>query len=200
MSGPLDFRKSPADDPAPRGESPWYVEWFLPVESETGPVYFGGRVVFAVLLALYTWKLARAPLSGMTIMGAWIHLVNLPFHEAGHIFFRPLGRLWTSAGGSIMQLLVPLVILVAFLWKMRNGFGAAVAFWWFGQNFVDLAPYINDARAMTLPLIGGNTGQTAPYGFHDWNFILTELNMVHRDQSLARGAFSAGVVIMVLAL
>jgi len=44
---------------------------------------------------------------------------------------------------------VPIACLVAF-WRRRDRFGAAVAVWWAGQNLVDLAPYINDARALQL--------------------------------------------------
>ena len=69
--------------------------------------------------------------------------------------------------------------------------------WWFGQNFIDIAPYINDARSLTLPLLGGNTGDSAPYGFHDWEFILTEMNLLRYDHSLANLSHKIGVLIMV---
>jgi hypothetical protein len=53
------------------------------------------------------------------IFDSFWHLVNLPFHEAGHIIFRPFGRLMTSLGGSMMQVLVPLVCMAVFLVKTR---------------------------------------------------------------------------------
>ena len=99
---------------------------------------------------------------------SYMHLVNLPFHEAGHIFFRPFGSFMTSLGGTIGQLLMPLICLSVLLVKTRDTFGAAVTLWWFGQNFFDIAPYINDARSLSLPLVGGNFGHSSPYGFHDW--------------------------------
>jgi hypothetical protein len=37
-------------------------------------------------------------------------------------------------------------------------FGAAVAIWWAGENLIDVAPYINDARELKLVLLGGKTG------------------------------------------
>ena len=133
-------------------------------------------------------------------MDSFWHLVNLPFHEAGHIFFRPLGRFMTSLGGSLGQLLMPLVCLVVFLVKTRDAFAAAFALWWFGENFLDLAPYINDARSLCLPLLGGNTGRTSPYGFHDWEFILKKLGWIQHDHTLAVFAHTFGCILMIFAL
>jgi len=102
-----------------------------------------------------------------------MHLVNLPFHEGGHVVFSFFGsRLLTSLGGSLMQLIIPLTCAAVLLFRTRDPFGAALAVWWLGESFVDLAPYIADARALSLTLLGGGTGATTPYGFHYWNFIL----------------------------
>jgi hypothetical protein len=65
---------------------------------------------------------------------------------------------------------------------------------------MDLAPYINDARSLTLPLLGGNTGKTSPYGFHDWEFILHESGLTHYDHALARIAYILGTILMTCAL
>lgn len=110
---------------------------------------------------------------------AWImhflHNLNLPVHEAGHVVFRIFGsELWTSLGGSIFQVLMPLVFCFALLIKPRDILGASVGLWWAFQNLVDVAQYIGDALPMKLPLINGVTGAESPYGFHDWNYILGE--------------------------
>ena len=88
--------------------------------------------------------------------------------------------------------------MAAFLFKTRDTFGASVALWWFGENFLDIAPYINDANRLVLPLLGGNTGQTAPYGFHDWEYILTESGIVDHAQAIAGVCFVAGAIIMLI--
>jgi hypothetical protein len=75
-----------------------------------------------------------------------------------------------------------------------------VALWWHGQNFVDIAPYIADARAGELMLLGGNTGQSSPYGFHDWQFILGETGLLNCDQGLAWAAHLLGLAVMAVAL
>ena len=65
---------------------------------------------------------------------------------------------------------------------------------------MDLAPYINDARSLTLPLLGGNTGRTSPYGFHDWEFILKELGIAKYDHVFAHLADKLGSLLMICAL
>jgi hypothetical protein len=51
-----------------------------------------------------------------------------------------------------------------------------------------------------LPLLGGNFGHSAPYGFHDWQYLLTESGLLQYDHVLAKAAFAMGSVIMLLSL
>lgn len=110
---------------------------------------------------------------------AWImnflHCINLPVHEAGHVVFRIFGsQFWMTLGGSLFQVMMPLVFCLVLLIKQRDILGASVGLWWAFQNCVDVAMYIGDALPMKLPLINGVTGAESPYGFHDWNYILGE--------------------------
>ena len=129
---------------------------------------------------------------------SFMHLVHLPFHEAGHILFMPFGSFLTSLGGSLTQVLVPLVCLGTFLVKSRDPFGAAVALWWTGQSLMDLGPYIGDARALQIVLLGGGTG--AEVEGHDWEAILATLGLLPYDVFLGRVATFTGMVLMVTAL
>ena len=117
----------------------------------------------------------------------FIHNVNLVFHEAGHWIFRPFGSLMGAFGGSLMQCLMPLIVMIQFL-RQRDNFGASVGLWWVGYNFLDVAPYIYDAWDKKLPLLGGIIGQENP-DVHDWHFILTRLDIMEHH---ARIAFFAG--------
>lgn len=141
-----------------------------------------------------------AGIAGNTAGQTLLHLVNLPFHEAGHLFFRPLGSLITSLGGTLGQFLIPLLCMTVFLLKTRDPFDGAVCLWWFGENFIDIAPYINDARAGRLPLLGGNFGHSSPYGFHDWEYLLTETGLLRYDKMLAKVAHGFGSLLMALAV
>ena len=126
-----------------------------------------------------------------------MHLVDLVFHEAGHVLFAPFGAFMTTLGGSLMQVLVPIVCAVAFFTK-QDAFGAAVAAWWAGQSLVDLGPYIADARALQIVLLGGATGGEVEG--HDWDAILTTLGWLHRDRQLGIAAHVVGSAVMVASL
>jgi hypothetical protein len=151
-------------------------------------------------MLIWSFKFILSSMDSGYAMNSFWHLVNLPFHVAGHLIFRPLGRFMTSLGGSLTQLFIPLLCLVVFLLKTRDTFAAAFALWWVGENFMDLAPYIDDARSLSLPLLGGNTGRTSPYGFHDWEFILKETGLSRYDHALASTACRFGAVLIIFAL
>lgn len=166
------------------------VSWFA----------FIGRMLVFIGLVLWSWRFISAPIASNEVGQSFMHLINLPFHEAGHIIFRPFGTFITSLGGSLGQVLMPTICFGTLLFKTRDPFGASVALWWIGENFLDMAPYINDARAGDLPLLGGNFGHSSPYGFHDWEYLLTESGLLQYDHALAKTAFFIGSLIMLLAL
>jgi hypothetical protein len=162
------------------------------------PVYFWGRAVVFLIIFIWGWKFIFTPITSKYLLNTYMHMINLPFHEAGHIVFKLFGRFMSSLGGSLGQILIPLICLFTLLIKTRDTFGASITLWWTGQNFIDLAPYINDARSLTMPLLGGNIGLFSPYGFHDWEFILTESRLLQYDHSIARGSFFIGSTLIIL--
>lgn len=149
------------------------------------------------LLAWWTFGFVRHPVDGEYVGSSFLHLINLPFHEAGHIIFSPFGSFLTSFGGSLLQLIVPVVCAVSF-WRRADKFAVCVCAWWAGQNLVDLAPYIADARALALPLLGGATG--AEVEGHDWEAILASLGWSQHDRTLGGGAHYLGVLAMATSL
>lgn len=165
------------------------------VTPDMNPIAFWGRVLLFAVLMIWGLRFMFSSVESNAVGESFLHLINLPFHEAGHIFFRPFGQFLMSLGGTLGQLLMPSVCMAAFLIK-GDAFASSVCLWWLGQNFMDIAPYINDARAGLLPLLGGNTGQTSPYGFHDWEYILTETGLLPYDRSIALASQGLGIVIM----
>lgn len=153
------------------------------------------RVALVVLLCYWTFRFIAYPMREDVIGSSVVHLPDLIFHEAGHILFSPFGDFLTTLGGSLLQVIVPIVCAVAFLTTNRDLFGAAVMAWWTGQNLLDVAIYINDARALQLTLIGGHTG--AEVEGHDWERILTMTNALHLDHRIAMSVQSAGALLMV---
>src|ERR1041384_1253941 len=156
-----------------------------------------GRAGLLALLAWWTWRFVPHPLNWLVTNSSFLHLINLPFHEAGHIIFSPLGEFVTILGGSLMQVIVPVVCAVAF-WRQGDWFGAAVSGWWAGENLVDVAPYIADARALQMPLLGGGTG--AEVEGHDWEAILTRLGWLQFDRTLGMWTHVIGSLLMMAAL
>ena len=154
------------------------------------------RIALVAGLAVWTVAFARTPLSP-DINESFLHLPNLVFHEAGHVIFSPFGRFLTVLGGSLLQCTIPVVAAIAFI-RQEQPFSAAVCGWWAGQNFVDLAPYIADARALQMVLLGGRTG--AEVEGHDWEFLLTQLRLTHLDHGIGMTAYVLGITIMVGAL
>lgn len=161
-------------------------------------LYFYGRLLMFLFLTVWGVKFIFAPIGGEYIGSSFMHLINLPFHEAGHLIFSIFGDFMRVLGGTVAQILIPLVCAIAFL-RRRDGFAASCALWWMGQSFVDAAPYIYDARAGQLMLLGGITGQENP-DFHDWHNILERLNLLPFDHIIAYLSKSAGVVLILLSL
>ena len=167
------------------------------------PLYRAGRLLVFLGLVWLSWSLIFSPVDfwqGNVASRSFLHNINLPFHEFGHLMFRAFGSLMHSLGGSMGQLLMPLVCFFVLLWQTGDAFGAAVCLWWLGESLLDLAPYIHDALHLSMPLLGGNEGSSSPYGFHDWKFILTETGLIQNAENIAHFIHVAGSVVMSLAL
>lgn len=170
-------------------------DWLLYVESKINPFYFGGRVLVFLIIIIWGLKFIFTPMESNYTGRSFLHMINLPFHEAGHIIFSPFGEFLSVLGGSLMQLLIPLICFFVFIIKTKDTFAASVSLWWLGQSFMDLAPYINDARELKLILLGGVTGREVP-GYHDWEFILTKLGLLRHDHTLADISNTIGILLM----
>lgn len=157
-----------------------------------------GRVLLLIALAWWTWLFLVWPMREDTIGASFLHLISLPFHEAGHILFSPFGDLMTSLGGSLSQVLVPVICWIAFSTTSPSPFGSAVMCWWAGENLMDVAVYVNDARSLTLTLLGGHTG--AEVEGHDWEHILQLTNLSVHDHQIAWTVHAIGAAMMLGAL
>jgi hypothetical protein len=170
-------------------------ELFLYVKPAVNPLFWGGRIIVFLVIFIWGWRFILTPLESNYTAQSFMHLVNLPFHEAGHLIFSPFGKFIQTLGGTLGQLLMPLICCAVLLVKTRDAFGASIALWWFGENFMDIAPYINDARALELPLLGGVTGKEV-VDYHDWEYILAKLGLLRYDHALASLSYAIGIVLM----
>ena len=101
---------------------------------------------------------------------------NLLFHEAGHPFVGIFSSRLETYGGTLGQLTFPVVLAISF-WRKGQPLAFAAAVIWFFENFLNIARYMADARALQLPLLGG--------GDHDWNTIFTRWNVLQYDLDIA---------------
>lgn len=167
----------------------------LYVPSPIDPTVFYGRVLLYVVFLIWGWQFIQMSFTTNEIGASFMHNVNLVFHEAGHWIFRPFGEFLTILGGTLGQLLMPLIVTTALIWQNRDNFGASLGLWWFAQSMMDVAPYVNDARTGQLMLLGGVTGQDMP-GVHDWHNILSDLGLLHHDHRIAAGLDTCGELLM----
>lgn len=178
-------------------ESPWFLtakHWLIESDTTTDSMAFYGRAAVFLALVRWGWMFIVTPLETNYTGESFLHLINLPFHEAGHVLFTPFGRFMMILGGSLGQVLMPIICLGTFLVKTRDPFGASVALWWTAESVMDVAPYINDARALDLMLLGGVTGKETDG--HDWNNLLTILGWLEYDHRLAHLAYNLGILLM----
>ena len=180
----------------------WEKGMLLYVEPQINPVHFYGRAALYVIFLVWGWQFISMEYDVVVggypaINGSFMHRVNLVFHEAGHVIFMPFGRFMTILGGTLGQWLIPFIVLYAFVLKSRDTFGATIGLWWLGQSFLDAAPYINDARAGQLILLGGVTGRDRP-GYHDWENILGDLGWLQYDHTIASIVNTVGAGLMIM--
>jgi hypothetical protein len=145
-----------------------------------------------VLLVLGVMIVARGltPSAGGVL--AFVHMIDLVFHEAGHVIFGFFGRFVGILGGSLNQVLIPAVCTGYFL-RHRRAAAAAVTLFWTGESLADVAIYVADGRDMALPLLAEGL-------VHDWNWILSELSLRNQAAPIGRGVFAVAVAVLVAAI
>jgi hypothetical protein len=132
------------------------------------PQAFGFAIGFVAFLVLAFWnEPGFVPV---------LDHANLLFHEAGHPIIGLLSERLGVYGGTIGQLVFPVVLAIS-VWRQGQApaFGAALI--WFFENWLNIARYMADARAQELPLVGG--------GDHDWNTIFSQWNILAHDTQIA---------------
>jgi hypothetical protein len=129
-----------------------------------------------VFYGLFLIQLARG--AGPFLM---LDLVFVPIHEGGHLLFGYLGHGPGVAGGTGLQLFVP-VALAAYFCLQRQIAGAAFCLFCFFEQFLPTATYMADARAQELPLL---TVGDPEFVEHDWYAMFSAMGVLHYDTQIA---------------
>ena len=173
------------------------LDRILYVPTNVTEIEIYGRAAILIFLLIWGIRLGRMDYRDGEISQSFMHNIVLPIHEAGHILFIPFGEFMTILGGSLFQVLFPLIIAGALLWQNRDACGTAIGLWWASVSLIDLAPYIYDAKEPQLILLGGQTGEDGP---HDWIFLLGQFGKVYRSQVYGAWVHHLGFALMLLSL
>ena len=163
--------------PGPKGRSateprkPVVLQDWLWSDDGFKPVSRGALVGWGscyVLFLLY----AAANTSGFLFLDH----ANLMIHEAGHMFFSWGGYYTTILGGTLAQVIAPILCALIFV---RRGETVAIAFcaFWGFENLLYIATYMGDARTAALPLVGADES--------DWAILLSHWGVLHLDRTMA---------------
>jgi hypothetical protein len=159
-----------------------------PLEDAWRPV---PRAVLILASAFYLLFLLQAAHgSGVLLM---IDLVFIPIHEGGHLLFRFFGEFLAVAGGTLLQLAVPLMLATFFVFQ-RQIPGTVFCIFFFFEQFLPISTYMADARAQDLPLLTVGDGD---YVIHDWNYLFGKCGVLNHDIQIAHTVRALGWIGMV---
>jgi len=145
------------------------------------------RVAFFAWLAVYLLLLIylAAHISSLTFLDN----VHLPIHEAGHLLFGWFGETLGVWGGTILQLLVPALLVAAFVVR-GDLLGTTFCAFAFFHSLTGVATYMIDALRRELPLV--TVGAPADEAEHDWVHIFGNMGVLPH-------AIQIGTVVRVIA-
>lgn len=105
----------------------------------------------------------------------WLDNIHLVVHEGGHLLFRWFGETLELWGGTILQLLVPALLTMAFVVRGDLA-GATLCAFGFFHSLTNVATYMIDALLLQLPLV--TVGAAPDEAQHDWVRIFTSLGVL----------------------
>lgn len=171
------------------------VLWHVPERIDVTAFWL--RVALLAGCAVWGVLLMRLDYRSGEIGSSFLHRPLLVFHEAGHVIFMPLGEWFSVLGGTLGQLLMPLLLALALLVKNRDPYGASIGIWFLGVSLLDVAPYVYDALEPQLTLLSGQTGEDGP---HDWIYLLRSVGLLPRAQMIGGLVHKLGGLTLLLSL
>jgi hypothetical protein len=118
--------------------------------------------------------------------------IVLGTHELGHIVFAPFPEVWTVAGGTILQLVAPIIVAVI-LYRQKEPIGVAMAGCWLAISLAGVAVYMADASKGELQLVSVGGGDDA---MHDWTYLFDHFNLIRSDQIIADRTRGIGWIVL----
>ncbi len=161
------------------------------------------RIALTLALIPLSWHAFHNDYGSVPFLGG----IDLAIHEFGHKLYMPfgiafLGRTMVILGGSLTQVMFPMIFVFYFLRDhevgKRDMHAAMLCLWWTSMNLLSVAMYCADAGPMKLMLVGGGTGQEVEG--HDWNNLLRIWGVLHHYAGIARGIRAVAWVLCVASI
>ncbi|HME01107.1 MAG TPA: hypothetical protein VKM93_27815 [Terriglobia bacterium] len=151
-------------------------EFLEPLREDWSPVSKPARIGWLVFYAIFLLY-ALNNRTGTLL----IDYVFLPIHEGGHLLFSYFGHTLMVAGGTILQLGVPLLLAIYFAFQ-RQPTGVAFCSFFFFENFLNVATYMADSRRMELQYVTVGDPDLAE---HDWFSMFSQMGVLEYDTKIA---------------
>lgn len=149
------------------------------------------KLAFLLYLSYFSFRIITGKLE---TIDAFIHNIDLPIHEFGHLFFSFFSQgVLMYLGGNLFQFIFPCILAGSFLFR-KDYFGLSVCSIWAGETLIDASYYISDARSRELPLITGDPDT------HDWFNIFSAIGWLRYDVIIGKFVFFFGSVLIILSL
>ena len=152
-------------------------------------VCLGGLLLLNDLFGLFSLGGLFYPLYLIDML---VETTTLWIHEAGHVYWSIGGTTLAVLGGTLNEVLFPIVLFGYSYWMKAFGF-CAISTFWLGKNCFGISIYMADARARELPLFGGA-------GTHDWEYLFGKLGLLEFDTTVSMFVYLVGLVLCVLSL
>ncbi len=174
------------------------IQWFRDLRAYAGEVWAAdwrplsqaeaiGWTIFFVLFLIYAVGKQGGDF-------ALLDSGNLVIHEGGHALFRWFGDFLQVAGGTILQLLVPLLLAMAF-YVRRQAVGYALFLLVMFENLLYVTRYMSDARVQAGSYVaigvGAMEGLEDPM-MHDWYNLFSRFGVLSYDTRIAAAVFKIG--------
>jgi hypothetical protein len=149
------------------------------------------RAAAVATLVFYAWFLWYAiGKQGGDFM--FLDAGNAVVHEGGHMLFSYFGDFMQVLGGTLLELLVPLGLAMAF-YVRRQAVGFSLFTVVVFENLLYVAHYMSTARSLEGDYIavgvGAVSGDEMDPNMHDWHNLFSRWGVLQHDIDISRWVF-----------
>jgi hypothetical protein len=114
-------------------------------------------------------------------------------HEAGHVYFNWGWDVLHAFGGTLNEIIFPL-LPAYYCYIKKYKFLCSLFIFWLGHNFFGIGVYMADSRARKEIMFGDGSE------IHDWEFLLNKFNIINYDVTLGNTVWAIGWIFVALSI